>query len=264
MDDQSVSELKTIWEKKVFFFDIDGTIMLGHKEIPGACRFLDELQRRGKHVFILSNNSSYRTDERLKILLDAGFHITGKNYLTSTKALIQYLVKHQITRIYLLAMPGVVAEFADYGIQHSEINPQAIILTFDRSLDYAKIAGAAKWITAGIPYYATHLDLVCPTENGYIPDAGSFAAMFKAATGKEPEKVFGKPDPNMILGIIEELGVDKQDVVMFGDRTYTDIQLAKNAGIVSVGLLSGEATRADLERCQPDLIVESLNEFNKL
>ena len=51
----------------------------------------------------------------------------------------------------------------------------------------------------------------------------------------------------MINVVSEKFGVDKKDVVVFGDRLYTDIASGVNAGVDTVFVLSGEATLADLE-----------------
>lgn len=52
---------------------------------------------------------------------------------------------------------------------------------------------------------------------------------------------------------------------MVGDRLSTDMQLARNAGIDSILVLSGEATRADLarEEHQPTLVLEDLGHADK-
>ncbi len=50
---------------------------------------------------------------------------------------------------------------------------------------------------------------------------------------------------------------------MFGDRLYTDIEMANRAGVHAVLVLSGEATRDDLDNCpqKPGLVVESVDEI---
>ena len=79
--------------------------------------------------------------------------------------------------------------------------------------------------------------------------------------------VVGKPDPRMLGGILNRREIEATQLAMVGDRLYTDIAMANACGTaLSVLVLSGEATRADLERSavQPDLIVESLAELGQM
>jgi ribonucleotide monophosphatase NagD (HAD superfamily) len=50
---------------------------------------------------------------------------------------------------------------------------------------------------------------------------------------------------------------------MVGDRLYTDMAMAKAAGIVGILVLSGETQLKDLEhsQVQPDLVLENLGEI---
>jgi ribonucleotide monophosphatase NagD (HAD superfamily) len=48
------------------------------------------------------------------------------------------------------------------------------------------------------------------------------------------------------------LGLDAKDCVMTGDRLYTEIRMAKGAGMPSAVVLTGEAKAEDLENESPD------------
>ncbi len=54
-----------------------------------------------------------------------------------------------------------------------------------------------------------------------------------------------KPNPEMILEILEELQVKKEDAVMIGDSKL-DLQMALNAGVAAIGVSYGATTKADL------------------
>ncbi len=70
--------------------------------------------------------------------------------------------------------------------------------------------------------------------------------MFESMTGAKAE-IVGKPNRRMLEMAAEKMGVRTSEVVMVGDRIYTDMRMAENAGTRSVLVLSGEATREDLE-----------------
>ena len=56
-----------------------------------------------------------------------------------------------------------------------------------------------------------------------------------------------KPDPDVFRVALEKLGVDAADAVVIGDTPY-DAIAAKRAGMLSIGLLSGGFTEADLRQ----------------
>ncbi|MGB1419615.1 MAG: HAD-IA family hydrolase, partial [Poseidonia sp.] len=120
---------------------------------------------------------------------------------------------------------------------------------------------------AGVPLVASHPDMVCPSPDGGLPDVGADLAMFKATTGVDPEHITGKPNAGMILHKIEALGLQPERCAMVGDRLYTDMAMATRAGVVGVLVLSGEATRADVDALpdgaeqRPSIIVGSVDEL---
>ena len=102
--------------------------------------------------------------------------------------------------------------------------------------------------------------MVCPSPDGGLPDVGAYLALFKATTGVEPSHICGKPNAGMILHKIEELGLQPSQCAMVGDRLYTDMEMAAQADVVGVLVLSGEATLNDLEAAPqtPSVVVNSV------
>jgi NagD protein len=82
---------------------------------------------------------------------------------------------------------------------------------------------------------------------------------------RAPDKVFGKPDPSMLTGIMARHGLAPDQIAMVGDRIYTDIAMARRAGALGVLVLTGEATAADAAAAQPppDLVLGSLAELGE-
>lgn len=56
------------------------------------------------------------------------------------------------------------------------------------------------------------------------------------------DEAASKPSPDMLLGILDELGVRPEEALMVGDAIH-DLQMANNAGVASVGVTSGTTTR---------------------
>jgi NagD protein len=77
--------------------------------------------------------------------------------------------------------------------------------------------------------------------------------------------VFGKPSPSILLELCGRLQLAADELAMVGDRIYTDIRMAQEAGVPSVLVLTGEATAADAAGMpnQPDLVVADIGELGE-
>ncbi len=235
---KSIAELR---RKKVFFFDLDGTLYLGNKLFEGVIEIIKALQEHGKRYFFLSNNSSKSTSDYLKKLNKLSLKATRENIILSQHPTISYLKKNNYTTVFLLGNESLKKEFIEEGFALSESNPEIIVLAFDQEMTYNRLVKASYLLQKGLPYIATHLDDKCPTEDGFIPDAGGIAALLYKTTERMPV-VFGKPNKEMLLFKLREIGVKPQDAVMFGDRLYTDIKMGISAGVTTCCVLSGETT----------------------
>lgn len=69
----------------------------------------------------------------------------------------------------------------------------------------------------------------------------------------------------MIDELIEKFKVQKHQVLMVGDRLYTDIAFGVNAGVRTALVLSGETTlsMANESEVKPDVILKDANELKK-
>ena len=256
----SKNDLKIIKEKEVFFFDLDGTIYLGNKLFDKVLDLIDLLKNRPHTSFyFLSNNSSRSTIDYLQKLNGYNLNITIDNIILSQHPVIYYLKKEGMKKIFLMGTTSLKNEFEKEGFQLTEENPEILILAFDQELTYERLVKASKFLENDIPYIATHLDDRCPTENGYIPDAGGFASLLYKTTERMP-RVFGKPNKEMLLFKLQKLGITPEKAIMFGDRLYTDIKMGNNAGVTTCCVLSGETNLNMIKDSEnkPDLIIEGV------
>lgn len=79
-----------------------------------------------------------------------------------------------------------------------------------------------------------------------------------------------KPDPTVALEIADELSLAPSEILFVGDSSY-DILTAKNAGMISAGVLWGYQPAKILADCSPDLlakspcdIIEFIKKYNKI
>ena len=252
---------------------MDGTIYMGSRLFPFTIPFLEGLKKQGITYSFLTNNPSQSLNDYLLKLRKMGIEATPEEMYTTTVATIDYLRAHypSAKKLFLLGTPSMITQFEEDGYistsDDADDTPDVIIAAFDKTLVYPRLCRAAYWISQGIPYIATNPDRVCPTnERTILVDCGSICKCLEYATGRKPDITLGKPDPNMLIGILQQKGLNPEQIAMVGDRIYTDIAMAQNAGAFGVLVLSGETTVevANAAPNPPDLMCENIAELGML
>lgn len=253
--------------------DMDGTIYMGTSLFPYTKPFLASLREMGIGYSFLTNNPSRSIAAYLEKLAALGIEATREEMYTTTLAAIDYLRAHYpaARRLYLLGTPSMIEEFEAAGYEScsedSDREPDVVVAAFDLTLRYERLCRAAWWIKQGVPYIATNPDRVCPTDQPTVlVDCGSICACLEHATGRRPDITLGKPDPNMLSGILARHGLQPDRIAMVGDRIYTDVQMAHNAGAMGVLVLSGETTDevASAADPQPHITAQSIEVLGRL
>lgn len=253
--------------------DMDGTIYMGMSLFDYTIPFLNSLKEMGITYSFLTNNPSTSIPDYLKKLAGMGIEATEEEMYTTALATIDYIKTNYpaARRLFLLGTPSMISEFEKAGFESvadsAEERPDVLVVAFDKTLEYSRLCRAAYWAQQGLPYIATNPDRVCPTDQPTVlVDCGSICKCIEHATGRQPDIVLGKPDPNMLTGVQSRYGVKPEEVAMVGDRIYTDIEMAHNAGAFGVLVLSGETTLqiADEAPRQPDLIADSIEVLGEL
>ena len=256
MDD--IEKLSTV---RGFLLDMDGTFYLSDRLLEGALRFIDLLREQKKEFLFLTNNSSKHRRQYAEKISRLGLSIPEELVLTSGEATALYLRRqHPGARLFVVGTPSLEEEFRQHGFQLVEQEPDFLVLGFDTTLTYQKLWALCDFVRAGVPYLATHPDFNCPTETGWMPDIGAMIAFVKAATGREPDLVVGKPNRLIVEAAATKMKLSVDQLAMVGDRLYTDIALGQSSGIVTVLVLSGETKIEDLKDSpfQPDYTFQNL------
>lgn len=253
--------------------DMDGTIYKGSTLFPFTISFLNNLKEMGVSYSFLTNNPSKSTTDYLKHLEKMGIKADRDEMYTSAQATIDY-IRHNhpdVKRIFILGTPSMIKEFEGAGFvstaDSADDRPDMVLVSFDMTLTYSRLCRAAWWIHEGLPYIATNPDKVCPTDQpNILVDCGSIYACLEKAAGRNPDVVIGKPSPRMLDGILQSGGLQPHEIAMLGDRIYTDVKMALDAGAVGVLVLTGEATFDDARQADqyPDIVADSLIEFENM
>jgi len=252
--------------KKLYIFDMDGTIYLGNQVFPYAIRFIKNLRKNGKRVLFFTNNASHSPAFYLEKLTRLGFEPTPDEIMTSGDVTIEFLLRHRKGQsVYLVGTEDLIGTFREKNIPlltGDEDRADIVITSFDTTLTYEKLDNACRFVRNGAEYLSTHPDFNCPTETGFLPDSGAIAAFVTASTGVTPT-YFGKPYRETLDMICEATGHAKEEMCVFGDRLYTDIALGRRHGVTSVLVLSGETKPSDVDAAapedRPDFVYEDLD-----
>ena len=252
--------------KKLFLFDMDGTLYLGDRLFDFTIELLQEIRRTGGKYLFMTNNSSKSVADYIKKLEKLGISSTREDFITSSQATAYYLHKHhEGQRLYVCGTESLKEElrWEGFAVTEKVEDTDCIVMGFDTELTFRKLHDVSYLLlTRELPYIATNPDLVCPTEFGSVPDCGSVCGMIFNATGKRPV-VIGKPSPLMPQLAMDRLGYSKEETCVIGDRIYTDVKSGLNAGITGILVMSGETTPEILAESpdKPHLVLESAKEI---
>ena len=241
-----------------YIFDLDGTIYLGDELLPGARRLIEALQDRRKKVVFLSNNPTHDTQMYAEKLTRLGIGTSPSEIVNTVVTMTQWLLQnHPDATVFPIAEEPLKRSLAEAGIRTSERSEEIdlVVASYDRTFEYRKlqIAFDAIWYHGRARLVTTNPDRYCPFPGGRgEPDAAAIVAAIEACTGAKCEVNVGKPDPMMLETILEIVGLDARDCVMTGDRLYTDIRMALDAGMPSAAVLTGETTTEMLAAEPPE------------
>ena len=255
MKDIFGKDIAALKQKKLYLFDMDGTVYLDETLFEGTSELLDSIEKKGgKYIFITNNSSRSVTDYVRKMHRLGLEKIAEEHFFTSGQAAYDvFSERFGKELIYVQATRSLVEEYIKLGLNvTTRYSPdaKAVLIGFDPEFTGEKVYNTCKMLTLhDLPYYATNPDWVCPVEFGYIPDCGSMAESIFRATGKRPVFI-GKPSPLMIQTVIKKTGFSPEQTVAIGDRLYTDIAAGNNAGIDTVCVLSGEVTLPEVEAAE--------------
>ena len=255
-------------------FDLDGTIYLGEKALPGAVEVCAELTRRGVRIAFVSNKPLEDRRAYAHKLNRLGIAASPDQVITSAYVLGVHLSRrYPELNYYVIGEENLRAELRSHGLKiagdfpdqdaFQVIHPdgiQAVVVAFDRTLDYRKLNIAYQALLGGARFFATNIDRACPMPGGSIPDAGVTIAALEAGTGRKLEMYAGKPSPLILETALGILDLPPDSCMIIGDRLETDMRMGQDAGMTTGLVLTGVSRRSDLVGClnPPDLVLENL------
>ena len=252
-----------------YIFDLDGTIYLGDELLPGAKRLILKLRELDKRVVFLSNNPTKDPEMYAEKLTELGLPVEASEVVNTVVTMTQWLLQnHPDAVVFPIGEEPLKRALREAGIKTSEKADEIdiVIASYDRGFEYRKlqIAFDAIWFYKRARLVTTNPDRYCPFPGGRgEPDSAAIVGAIEGCTGAKCEVNVGKPDPIMLETIMGMIGLDAAECVCTGDRLYTEIRMALDAGMPSAVVLTGETKAEDLENesreNMPDYVLDRID-----
>lgn len=235
--------------------DMDGVLYRGDRPLPQMGQFFRFLRQKPIPFMLATNNSTNTPYNYVEKLGRMGVQISPQEVLTSGQATARSLGQAYPagTRVHVFGQDSLRQALIEEGFVLAEQDVALVVASFDRNITYEKLKRATLLIRGGARFIATNLDATKPTEEGLIPGTGSMIAALRTATDVEPT-IYGKPEPAMFNIAMAQMGARPETTAVIGDRPDTDLLGGRQAGCITIGVLSGAAGRSEMEAFGPDFL----------
>ena len=246
--------------------DMDGVLYRGNKALPGVKEFFTFLRERPIGFILATNNSTHTAQQYVDKLARMGAEVTLSEVLTSPQATAMYLatLAPPGTKVYVIGEEGLETALRERGYILSGDGAEFVVVGMDRRLTYEKLKVATLLIRKGARFIGSNPDKTLPTEEGFIPGSGAMLAALEASTDVAPT-IIGKPERAIFELALAKLGGSPEDTAIVGDRLDTDVLGGYRAGLTTILVLSGAATRQDVDGApvKPDLVFEDIQHLHR-
>ena len=243
-------------------FDIDGVLEFQGKAYPGAVELLEFLRNKQIAFRIISNSTLKSRQVCTEKLNQRGFGVTREEVITASWATARYLKTLKPRSCWVMLKGKGLDEFK--GFNMDDESPEYIVLgDFREEFKFENMNKALKLLLQG-----TRLIVMIPEKVDHSLGAveltvGAYGRMLEDAAGVKAIYI-GKPSTYMFDIAIDSMGIERTEVLMVGDRVSTDIIGARQAGIPSVLVKTGEFKPEDLRGdIRPDFVVDGVADIQK-
>jgi len=249
--------------------DVDGTLVRGETAIPGAAEAVSRL-RATCEVALVSNNPIKPPAAYAERLGRHDIPVDPERVLTSGTVTADHLAaEHPEDTHFVVGAPGFLELLDDRGLDTTD-DPEAadvVVGSYDAEFDYDRLAESL-WALddESARFVGTDPDVTIPTDDKPLPGSGAIIGAMANVAERDPDLVAGKPAAPAREAVLETLGLPPEDVLVVGDRLNTDIALGAEGGMRTALVLTGVATREEVEdsEVRPDHVVESIRDVPAL
>jgi HAD superfamily hydrolase (TIGR01450 family) len=237
-----------------FIVDLDGCVWIGDEPTPGAVEALRAVREAGKRVVFATNDPRSATEDYVTRLWKLGLKASLRDVVTVGGAVQHLLAETRSGRTaFVIGTAPLRRHVANAGLRilngtDLASRAEVVVVAGTEDLVYDDLRQASLAIRRGADFLATGRDPTYPQPDGLWPGTGAIVAAVEYATGRTAE-VVGKPQPQLLKTALDRLGDGRTLVV--GDRVDTDLAAAAAAELDAALVLTGEASRADVDGFEP-------------
>lgn len=221
--------------KRAVFLDLDGVVYAGEEALPGSVAAISRLRESGLEVRFLSNNSLKRPDYIAAKLSRLGIPCASGDVFTSGWLACKSLGRDlpQGSKVLVVGTDELKSMVEEQGLMRNG-GPavDAVLVGMTREFGYGDILTAARAIQAGARFFACNRDGMYLGEGqAYFPGCGAMVGAIAGAVNRQPERSFGKPDPQMLSEALRQGDWKAEECLMVGDTWTSDVAMAEAAGV---------------------------------
>lgn len=249
---------------KGFLIDMDGVIYGNNTLIPGADKFIAQLQEKNIPFLFMTNNSQRTPLDAVNKCARMGINIKEENVYTSamaTSTFLSFMNPHGTA--YVLGEGGLITSLHQKGYVLVNQDPDFVVVGEGRNFTLEMVNTAVNMILNGAKLIATNLDPSPKIKGWDNLGIKAVVKMIEEASGKQAFSV-GKPSPVMMRAARKHLGLEAKDTIIIGDTMDTDILGGVQLGYKTILTLSGVTRKEELNNYafKPNMIVNSLAELD--
>lgn len=244
-------------------FDLDGVLYVGKEVIPGAIKTVASLREKFPCRFI-TNTSTLSLDSLQRKINMLGFAIAREEIISAPQAALRYLEQQPDPTCRLLLAEDVKRDFAK--LPQSDTEPRFIVVgDIGDAWSYVLLNEVFDNLMNGARLIAVHKNRFWQTEHGLQLDIGAFIHGLEYASGSEAV-IIGKPSPAFFQVALDDMGLNKEDVLMIGDDIDSDVGGAQEAGLKAVLVRTGKYRQvyAEASAIKPDYVIDSIADLPAL
>jgi HAD superfamily hydrolase (TIGR01458 family) len=238
-------------------FDVDGVLEYHGRAIPGAADAVARLRKMGVVVRFLTNSTLKSRVSCAERLARRGIRAAAGEVITASYAAAVYVRSLEPRSCWVMLEREGLSEFD--GIPIDEDDPEYIVVGDYRSrFDFDHLNKALRLLAGGAKLVGMQSELVDTSMGDLELNVGSWVEMLERASGVKAVYT-GKPDAYAYALALESMGLAKPEVAMVGDKVSTDVRGAKDFGIASILVTTGEFDRRELAlHPAPDYVLDSV------
>jgi HAD superfamily hydrolase (TIGR01458 family) len=238
-------------------FDVDGVLEYHGRALPGAGETIARLREMGVVLRFLTNSTLKSRASCASQLERRGIRAAPGEVITASYSAAEYVRSLRPRSCWVMLEREGLTEFG--GIPIDEEKPEYIVVGDNRSrFDFEHLNKALRHLAAGSKLVGMQSELLDTSMGALELNVGSWVGMLERASGVRAVYT-GKPDAYAFELALGSMKLAKTEVAMVGDKVSTDVRGAKDFGIASILVTTGEYDPSELAvHPSPDFVVRSV------